>query len=279
MKKIIKLTLSLAVMALSQNAFSWWSCYSTPDTDECLDATFSWQSPSVWDYQEDSLTWNGTNSSTSYSPSVTITGVTQESAGTIRELDTGDGEYVEQYSTYGVGVINSYDGVKEVTDWVGSANGQDDTWYVDNINWTDALLLDFGSTCIALDQITTTQADTLDGDWAVFAYQGNSFATDLIGLTYDSLTANNWSEVYVHNDTTPGNASTSESISFSNTTTYSTYWLVAALNADTPVDGWKLKGFSGTIDCDGCNTNETPVPSPLMLLPIGYMLFRKKIHS
>lgn len=190
------------------------------------------------------------------------------------------------YDTKGYGADNN----------VSTDDGYDANKYLDNKNYIDSVLFDYGDKCVVLDSITLGGYSN-DADVEIMAYvgdkTGDAFKTYLSGKTYAELQSDKnadgsdaW-KTYVVNDVKTGNSTSGYTKTFgkdqfgNDDYTASSYWLVKAGNAGDGKDYVKVKNMGGhDYDGTGCKkvevkcdtpTPPTSVPEPgvLGLLAIG----------
>lgn len=158
---------------------------------------------------------------------------------------------------------------------------------IDNNGNIESVLFSFSDGVAGLtnnDKVNLTSAYfgyvSGDSDYSVYAYTGAG-VPNIVGLTYSNLTSNGWALIN-HYD----GSNSAGTKNFSNST-YSSYWLIGALNTassgkDVGDDYFKLQKVSGTTcksnpTAPGCATVCTPgtpgcgggVPEPGTLLLMG----------
>lgn len=225
-------------------------------------------------------TRTNTQGKTSTDPGVTATATGWANTGASNALQTA---YVGTYSSSGLGVGNSAEG---------GAGASSPNHSMDNSGKVDSILFTFSEN-VNLTSFSAGWVQT-DSDYTVLAYTAHDGAPavpdGLGGQTYSGLLSNGWSLIGNYNGT--GNSSNSSDHAtgtgahdFANGT-FSSYWLIGALNTFVGGDStkagndyFKLISLAGC-DCTtappgtpGCGGggNGAPEPGTLLLMSAGFI--------
>ncbi|WP_342618774.1 exosortase-dependent surface protein XDP1 [Rhodoferax sp. GW822-FHT02A01] len=218
------------------------------------------------------------------SPAVSLSGWSTGS-GTITNPTAGSSfaaATVYNYgSSYGLGVVASNESA--------SATGPHAT---DNINGIDAMLLSFTNGPVNLSSVSIGWNGTDNGtspyndsDLSILAWTGSTTPPTMAGASLSGLLSSGWSLIgnFSNVGAQAGNTATS-----SNTSTYSSYWLISAYSTsygptstngqtlDQGNDAFKLLSVAGntcagTVSGSQCNPNKTPEPGSVALLGAGLL--------
>jgi len=159
-----------------------------------------------------------------------------------------------------------------------------------NYNWTDGILLDFGTSLVSISGITLASDKgwgdgSSDRDFELWAYTGGG-AGDLPTASYSLWAGNDWTKVADVNGLQDTASGTDYDTYATASATNSSRWIVLAANNDSNKDAYKFKGFTaskgpcipGTPGCGG-GTTEVPVPGTLALLGLAALLGRRRLFS
>ncbi|WP_227815683.1 exosortase-dependent surface protein XDP1 [Nitrogeniibacter aestuarii] len=225
-----------------------------------------------WNFSGDNnnATWANTRSFTSNGITVTASAWANTSGTANQQLETA---YLSAYGSSGLGVINrdgysSSSSDKDYNDVIG--DGQEHS--MDNDQRYDSILLSFSEAVNVAGLRNGWYSG--DSDLSVMAYLGAG-APSLSGLTYSNLTSNGWVGIADLSDVGTSWGAT-------NSTTFSSYWLVGAFNPafngntswSTGNDMVKLAAVSANV-CTGvvsngtCGQQSTGVPEPGSLALAG----------
>ena len=218
----------------------------------------------------DTWTFNNTISNTQGGITATASGWANTANSPTQSNILLESAYVGAYGSSGLGVGDNDEGGPSAT----SPNHS-----VDNSGRVDSILFSF------TDKVNLTSFNAgwvyTDSDFTVLAYTGGADPASLVGQSYSGLLSNGWSLI--------GNYSASSSTGahdFANDT-YSSYWLIGALNAavggtqDGKYDYFKILSVAGcdcskTPNAPGCKTgggggNGAPEPGTLLLMGAGLL--------
>jgi hypothetical protein len=204
----------------------------------------------------DTWTFNNTTSNTQGGIAATASGWANTVGSANVQLDTA---YITLNGSSGLGVRNN--DCTGYSNCTGGPTGRDinegvsPEHAIDNNERVDSILFSFTQK-VNLTSFTAGWVQT-DSDFSVLAFTGTGNPASLAGQTYSGLLSNGWSLIGNYDGTSSTGAH-----NFANST-YSSYWLIGALN--TFVNGDPSKAGNDNfklISLAGCNCNNAPPGTP-----------------